>query len=290
VYSTGVSVSAAAACKSSKRVVAALAGDYDRFMAITFLCPNGHKLNCKEKLAGRPGVCPKCSAPFVVPQPQREPAQNEISDSAGPWEFTQQELAAAGSPRGAAKPPSRAAAPPTGEPIVFLCPNGHRLHSSPDTVGRPGQCPHCQARFLIPSPDDLIDDEAGEAAGTEVPSASFGVEAAVAPAEPRPDAAPEPRLARAHEVPAAAAPGDMASTFRQLWALKTQQSAVIELHLGDNKILVPESFANSWSSETHAVFADREANGAYRLTAVAWSSISRVVLRGLKSLPPGITG
>jgi hypothetical protein len=36
-------------------------------MGIRFLCPNGHKLNVKEFLAGKRGICPDCDAKFIVP-------------------------------------------------------------------------------------------------------------------------------------------------------------------------------------------------------------------------------
>ena len=36
-------------------------------MGIRFTCPNGHKLNVKEFLAGKRGVCPNCGAKFVIP-------------------------------------------------------------------------------------------------------------------------------------------------------------------------------------------------------------------------------
>jgi hypothetical protein len=36
-------------------------------MGIRFSCPNGHKLNVKEHLAGKRGVCPSCGAKFVIP-------------------------------------------------------------------------------------------------------------------------------------------------------------------------------------------------------------------------------
>jgi hypothetical protein len=36
-------------------------------MGIRFSCPNGHKLNVKETLAGRRGICPACGAKFVIP-------------------------------------------------------------------------------------------------------------------------------------------------------------------------------------------------------------------------------
>src|SRR6187402_2516092 len=38
-------------------------------MGIRFSCPNGHKLNVKEFLAGKRGVCPQCGAKFIIPMP-----------------------------------------------------------------------------------------------------------------------------------------------------------------------------------------------------------------------------
>jgi hypothetical protein len=36
-------------------------------MGIRFTCPNGHKLNVKEYLAGKRAVCPHCGAKFTIP-------------------------------------------------------------------------------------------------------------------------------------------------------------------------------------------------------------------------------
>jgi hypothetical protein len=36
-------------------------------MGIRFSCPNGHKLNVKDNLAGKRGICPACGAKFVIP-------------------------------------------------------------------------------------------------------------------------------------------------------------------------------------------------------------------------------
>ncbi len=43
-------------------------------MGIRFNCPNGHKLNVKEFLAGKRGVCPQCGAKFIIPMPAQAPA------------------------------------------------------------------------------------------------------------------------------------------------------------------------------------------------------------------------
>jgi hypothetical protein len=51
-------------------------------MGIRFNCPNGHKLNVKEFLAGKRGVCPQCGAKFVIPMPA-EVATTELPQPVG---------------------------------------------------------------------------------------------------------------------------------------------------------------------------------------------------------------
>ena len=36
-------------------------------MGIRISCPNGHKLNVKDHLAGKRGICPTCRATFMIP-------------------------------------------------------------------------------------------------------------------------------------------------------------------------------------------------------------------------------
>ncbi|HEX5472404.1 MAG TPA: hypothetical protein VFW73_10980 [Lacipirellulaceae bacterium] len=51
-------------------------------MGIRFSCPNGHKLNVKEFLAGKRGVCPQCGAKFVIPM-QASATESEVRRSDG---------------------------------------------------------------------------------------------------------------------------------------------------------------------------------------------------------------
>jgi hypothetical protein len=51
-------------------------------MGIRFNCPNGHKLNVKEFLAGKRGVCPQCGAKFIIPTPA-EGAAMEVPQPVG---------------------------------------------------------------------------------------------------------------------------------------------------------------------------------------------------------------
>ena len=51
-------------------------------MGIRFNCPSGHKLNVKEFLAGKRGVCPQCGAKFIIPSPT-EGAASETPQPVG---------------------------------------------------------------------------------------------------------------------------------------------------------------------------------------------------------------
>src|ERR1044072_2441584 len=94
---------------------------------IKFACPNGHPLSAPESMAGKPGKCPKCNVPFVIPAAEAvevadaPPAATE--DSAG-----QVITPAMGSGRNL-----------TGgeELFVFLCPNGHKLNGPASLKGEP---------------------------------------------------------------------------------------------------------------------------------------------------------
>ena len=44
--------------------------------------------------------------------------------------------------------------------MKFLCPNGHQLSTSVDRAGKPGQCPKCGVKFLVPEADDADEADA----------------------------------------------------------------------------------------------------------------------------------
>src|SRR3954468_11735462 len=50
-------------------------------MGIRFNCPNGHKLNVKEYLAGKRGVCPQCGAKFIIPEQAEAPQPVGVGQS-----------------------------------------------------------------------------------------------------------------------------------------------------------------------------------------------------------------
>jgi hypothetical protein len=53
-------------------------------MGIRFYCPNGHKLNVKEQLAGKRGICPQCGVKLLIPRKStRLSSREERSQQAG---------------------------------------------------------------------------------------------------------------------------------------------------------------------------------------------------------------
>jgi hypothetical protein len=247
-------------------------------MTITFECPNGHRLNCPATQAGKPGKCPKCGAVFRVPTPQATDGSVNAAAATGSGSAAQgQQL----------KEFERDQAPDDvadGE-IIFLCPNGHRLHGPAEMVGRPGQCPHCGVRFLIPSPEDISEDEEEELSEENVDEAleEFVIQIDTATKEGSASSKSGVK-AGGSTVAASEKLHPLAALLRQLWAHKAR-GASIEIHLGDGKLLIPDAYANPAAHPDYALFAVREANGSHTVTAIAWAAIQRISLRQLSEPP-----
>ena len=259
-------------------------------MTITFDCPNGHRLTCPVSQAGKPGKCPKCGAVFRVPTPQ--------ASASAPAALPSGNAGAGGSAAEGQLKEFQQDQPPDDvdeSEIVFLCPSGHRLHGPAEMVGRPGQCPHCGVRFLIPSPEDISEDEEDEMRRSRNPSprekltkrwknSSFKSRRRRRRVRFRASRGFDLRARRAR---AAAHP--FAALLRRLWTHKSQ-GASVEIHLGDGKLIIPDAYASPASHPNYALFAIREANGSHTVTAVAWDAIQRIALRQLQELPKEFFG
>lgn len=277
---------------------------------LQFFCPNGHKIHCPADQAGRAAKCPKCGVAFKVPSAEQlspdKPAAAEMVSGVGQPAGE----AASGSGKSAAKKEPQ---------IEFLCPNGHRLHGPASMQGHAGQCPECGSKFRIPNYDELTDDDEGDELDPQVKQElEEAVDEAIdvvehdLPADSKPSAedtavaslphpvaivgksspsglapAPRERDARSDQVPSAA-PQSWRTLFRELWSQKTA-GVVVEVLLDDGEALTPERYVDD-DAGRHALFAVRNSNGTYTMTAVGWESVSRVMLRGLKTLPERFQG
>jgi hypothetical protein len=269
-------------------------------MPITILCPNGHKLTCPDSLAGKAGKCPHCQAKFRIPEksggPQIGPAggapQIQVKTGgsgaiAAPVVTTTSAPPAAAADAPLAEPVVEAAASetksgspirsldaagaaePTADEVVFMCPEGHHLCGPAALVDQPGECPVCHEKFIVPSPEDIVEPQEPE----------INLSALLATAE-----APQGFSFGGGDEGSAKGIGAL---FAELWKYRALGSAV-EVHLAEGGVLVPNGFAVESAGLSHGVFTLAEPNGAATLAVIAWSSIQRVNVRGLYSLPRGV--
>lgn len=283
-------------------------------MSITILCPNGHKLVCPESQAGKRGKCPHCQATFRVPLLE-EAAGEAAGHKSSPAVSTGSAPALAGvavattesgtnklsapetnvvppPPPGGEEyklaavpvpppPPTQAnlilpyddSHPVADDEILFLCPNGHRLCGPTSLGGRPGECPTCHAKFLVPSEEDLAELEEPPA---DEGKFSFNFEA-------QGKTAPDNTNGAAPVVEQSS----LVALFNDLWAFR-QQGARVELMFEDGKTVTPDGYAPHLSRHGVGMFMARDAGGTFTLIAVAWDTVKRISVRGIKQLPDGI--
>jgi hypothetical protein len=229
---------------------------------MTFLCPNGHPRNAPENLAGKSGKCPRCNKSFIVPQP------DEVLGNANL-------IAASGS---AVTPAMGSGTNLTsaGEIFVFLCPNGHKLNGPPSLKGRPGQCPHCHARFIIPTDEDIAAAQQAEDGDEDELAAETGIDN---------DSMAASRLDRGQvegDHPPAG-PSGLGYIVARLWEQRTEQTE-LEIYLSEGEIVAPDYFSESLSTGDYGVFAVQEGEG-FAISVIPWTTVRRVGLRRLGELP-----
>jgi hypothetical protein len=182
---------------------------------------------------------------------------------------------------------------PPPDNIVFLCPQGHKLNAPSRLQGKPGKCPHCGEKFLVP-----VLEEASEVSG----SGSFfgdmlGGEDAADALEPPAEAVQSPMdsgfnfgYTPEDEFTAdllESGPQAMANLFARLWSQRGE-TGVVELYLKGGEILSPHWYAPQLSQHAYGMFAFQEQDGSHTMTAVHWDAIERIALRGMPELPAGI--
>ena len=246
-------------------------------MAIAFQCPSGHKLTCSEDRAGTQGKCPKCGATFEVPSPNGRPTGPPPRNPDG--KLTDAESAGKSGTAQAM--------------IVFLCPNGHRPNGPATLQGQPGQCPHCGAKFRIPAQDAGSTEDARAEEEENLEDASE-LEEYEEPSEME-DSYTGPPTGRQSigflppmlddEDEADLHP--LARLFTTLWNEK-HHGGVVEVHLGDGVVIVPDWWAERLSLDKHAVFALQTADGMYVMETVPWDGIKRITVRRISELPGGV--
>lgn len=190
-------------------------------------------------------------------------------------------------------------------PVAFECPNGHRIVVAASLAGKRGKCSKCGVAVEIPLPNAAVDagpapppsaaerlpalDEAGNFPPGPS-SAKQGESGSETTARPENwDFIGEP--SGVADWPAESGSGQgvdlghpTAALVARLWAERAH-GGIIELHLANGSVLLPEWYDANWSRGTHGLFASQAADGSVTLTAVAWDTVQKVVVRKLTTVP-----
>jgi hypothetical protein len=220
---------------------------------ITFYCSNGHRISVPVKLAGKRGTCSKCGIALTIPMPGAAPARKP--DAGGPNKPPAEEAAGEPGQPQAEEPPVVA-----DEPVAVE-----------ETAEQPREEDGEELQKLFASVAD------GETAG-EREGSSASVEPA--PVDDQ-EGVPEP-------VVEGVLPAHPTSQLvARLWD-EREHGGIVELHLTGGSVILPEWYEPLWSRGTHGLFASQAADGTVTLTAVAWDSIQKVVVRQVQGLPDGM--
>jgi hypothetical protein len=214
-------------------------------------------------MAGKPSRCPRCNTPFLVPQPSEA---GHASDAAASG------ASGVNPASGISKNLFRAE-----EIFYFLCPNGHKLNGPPTMKGKAGQCPECNARFLIPTDEDIA------AAGEELLGGGMDQEPLAGDT-----AAGGIGLHRSYTLhegvpPPPSGPAGMGYIVGRLWERRTENSE-LEIFLAEGEIVSPDYFSEVLSTSDYGVFAVEEGDGTFSISMIPWSSMRRASLRRVGEL------
>jgi hypothetical protein len=230
---------------------------------IEFLCPNGHRLFGPAQMAGRAGKCPHCEATFQIPE--LEPQQPESSnDSASRIMMSQQQDEEPGEPLEELEPVDDDAEPLEEiEPLEEL--------ESPREKSATG--PTARTEVTSATSDPRIATTQSEYSTSEGPYAVHDSE----------DHPAEIHVANTGD----GAEHSLPEILGLLWQQRGR-GAVVELHLTDGAVLVPDFYSPEFATATHGLFATETSEGTFTLNLVAWESVKRISVPGVRRLPHGL--
>jgi hypothetical protein len=225
---------------------------------IVFHCANGHRIVVAASLAGKKGKCTKCNAMVQIP-PLGGPA-GEVAPAAVPPPPPPM-------PSGETAPPFAFGGAPAAEAVAPVAAGGDAGAAVAEHAGG-AAAPVDMFAGIVDSSDVHVHGSAEEL-----------VEASPAQGE---------SMAGLYEQPPAGLDTNpTAALVARLWE-ERQHGGIIALHITGGSVILPEWYESRWSGGTHGLFASRAADDTVTLTAVAWDSIQKIVVRQVDGLPDGM--
>lgn len=228
---------------------------------IVFHCSNGHRIVVSAKMGGQRGKCSKCGVAVRIPA---------TSESA-----VAPPLAAAGHAGGAGG--EAAAEPAVPEEAVHASARDERLGTGSTHQAHDQDDAHAVGHS---TPRDDMFSGLVTASDSQVSATEF---VGFSSHPPQPDAA--------RSEPDPGGPEGLANPTAALVARLFQEIAhggIVEVHITGGSVILPEHYEPRWSVGSHGLFASRAADDTVTLTAVAWDSIQKIIVRQVRGLPDGM--
>lgn len=226
---------------------------------IVFHCSNGHRIVVAATMGGQRGKCSKCGVAVRIPVSSESPA--------APARAPQARVGETGAEAAAESPAVEEAVHASGMDDRF---GGVSNQQAPDhdDSHAVGQSAAREDMF-----SSLVTASDSHASATEF--VGFSTPALQA-SEPEPG----PGGPEGGSNPTALL---MARLFREM-----EHGGIVEVHITGGSVILPEFFEPRWSGGSHGLFASRAADGTVTLTAVAWDSIQKIIVRQVNGLPDGM--
>ena len=231
---------------------------------IFFYCPHcttDNRLLALAEMAGKKTKCPKCHESIVIPsvsEPKRP--SGDAKSLQLPSELPAQppsELPSEPPSQPPAQPPSEPPAEPAAEPAeAFDFLKDEHTQEPVDPVGFPTE--------------SLTPAQPSRAVSAEESSAHV-----MMPASTQPEAFVE------------LISNPTALLLARMWD-EREHGGIVEIHVAGGGVIKPDGFDEQWSRGTHALFANRTADDKIVLTAVAWDTVQKIIVRHVEFLPDGM--
>jgi hypothetical protein len=235
--------------------------------SIAFLCPNGHKLNGPEKLAGRLGQCPHCNTKFQIPPLDViRAAQSGQLENLEEVQFPDSDGGSGMASEGIAEVEDSAHVQQNTSELEQMLATLHVDH--PTAAARPAS-----GINILGSAINKVAAKLTGGLGSTVGTTTYQI-------------GPSHQIA-APQQHAESSVHALADLMMRLWP-EREHGGIIELHLEGGNVLLPDWFDQQLSLKSHGLFAGQAADGTVTMTVVPWDSVERVVIRGVVGLPDGM--
>jgi len=247
---------------------------------IVFRCSNGHRINAPATMAGQRGKCSKCGVLIPVIPSESEPRVAPPKAAGGG--LTGRAAAVTAEPK--------TAGGKSGQPVAGEAPGPVTVAEQPKPAAEPPQAGG--------QPGSRVDMFAGlaELSDSQAPSSGLIEDLEVAGSRAQDDPSIHQSssvlqsmgIVEAPSQPAAAFQANPTAALMVRLFEEVQHGGVVEVHVSGGSVILPEFYEARWSTGTHGLFASRAADDTVTLTAVAWESIVKIIVRQVNGLPDGM--